>query len=92
MQHGHISTAVRSVAAIVVGYGLASAVSVVVASLLPLARAEAVLIGTYAGLLAYVAIILWVFAAPHIRSIWAVFLVMASLLGLSWLLTLVVKA
>lgn len=62
--------ALRLLAAIGGGYGLASLAAMTLALLLPLDRMDAVLTGMMTGLLLHAAAVLWVFAAPSALRAW----------------------
>ncbi len=72
----------RVVAAAVGGYALSSLAAVCFSIVLPMARAEAVLVGTMASFVIYVSVILWVFSAPSAARAWAGLVLCAALLGM----------
>ncbi|WP_263138652.1 DUF3649 domain-containing protein [Pseudomonas sp. RIT-PI-AD] len=81
-----LAVASRSLAAILGGYALATASSLCLALWLPLARSEAVLVGTMASFLVYCCAALWAFACRTALSAWIGIGVPAALLGaLAWL-------
>ncbi|MGP1717614.1 MAG: hypothetical protein ACTS9Y_10595 [Methylophilus sp.] len=78
-----LMVASRILAAIIGGYALTSALSVLLALLLPVSRSEATLAATMLSFVLYAAVVLWVFAARSVMHIW-LWLIGAALP--SWLL------
>jgi len=77
----------RIVAAIVGGFGFASAVVIALPLLLPGSRVEAVLWATLSGFALWTAAVIWVFAARSAASAWGG-LALASLPALAVILLL----
>ena len=77
----------RVLAAVVGGYALTSAATVLIALILPLPKAQAVMASSMLSFALYAAILVWVFSAKRVLGIW-LGLIMATALcaGLSWLL------
>lgn len=73
----------RILAAIIGGYALTSALSVLLALLLPVSRSEATLAATMLSFVVYAVVVLWVFAARSVMRVWLTLLVTALPL---WLL------
>lgn len=83
-----LAVASRIVAAVVAGYALASAVSILFALLLPVSRAEAVLASTMLSFAVYAGIVIWVFHARSATRAWIGLLVPLAVISLAcWLLT-----
>lgn len=77
----------RALAAIFGGYSLAHAVPILLAALLPLARADAVLLAIQLSFAVYAGAALWAFAARSAWSAWKGLLVPTALCGLAaWVL------
>ncbi len=77
----------RTLAAVVVGYALTSAVSILLALLLPVSKAEAVLASTMLSFAIYAAVVIWVFQARSATRAWVGLLVPLAVLSLAcWLL------
>lgn len=77
----------RMLAAVVVGYALTSAVSILLALLLPVSKAEAVLASTMLSFALYAGIVIWVFQARSATRAWVGLLVPLAVLSLvCWLL------
>lgn len=75
----------RIAAAVAGGYAVGALVSVACALLLPLARAEAVLVGMMLSFAAYAGAVIWVFAARSAWRAWAGILLPGLLLAAaSW--------
>ncbi len=72
--------AMRVLLAVFAGYALASAVAVVLPSLLPMPRAQAVLAATLLGFVEHLMAALWVFTEPDLRRVAAGLLLPAVLL------------
>ncbi|MFL9609583.1 DUF3649 domain-containing protein [Methylobacillus sp. Pita2] len=82
-----LAVASRIVAAVVAGYALASAVSILFALLLPVSRAEAVLASTMLSFAVYAGIVIWVFHARSATQAWIGLLVPLAVISLvCWLL------
>lgn len=60
----------RLLAAVLGGYAFAAAVAVFLGAVLPMARADAVLMGGYASFAAYTAAILWAFSPCPPGRVW----------------------
>lgn len=71
----------RVLAGVAGGYAVAAALAVFLAAVLPMARAEAVLMGSYAGIAAYTAAIVWAFAPQPLGRIWLTLGAASALLG-----------
>ena len=71
----------RVVAAAVGGYALSSLVAIGFSIVLPMARSEAVHVGTMASFVMYVSVILWVFSTASAGRAWAGLFLCAVLLG-----------
>ena len=69
----------RAAAAVLGGYALTAAVTVLLTKLLPGTKAEAVLAATQLGFAVYTAAVIWVFAAADARRAWSGLLVPAVL-------------
>lgn len=77
--------AMRVVAAILGGYAMAALASIACATLLPMARAEAVLTGMLLSFAIYAGTVVWVFAARSALRAWIGILVpMAILAAAAW--------
>ncbi|PRB84682.1 iron transporter [Pseudomonas sp. MYb185] len=77
----------RVLAAVVGGYALTSAVTVLLALLWPLPKAEAVLASSMLSFALYAGVLVWIFAARRLRVVWlGLILATAVCAGLSWLL------
>jgi len=77
--------AMRTVAAILGGYGAATLASIVCATMLPLERSEAVLTGMLLSFAVYAGAVVWVFAARTALRAWLGLLVpMAALAAAAW--------
>ncbi|MDR5172069.1 DUF3649 domain-containing protein [Methylobacillus flagellatus] len=82
-----LAVASRIVAAVVAGYALASAVSILFALLLPVSKAEAVLASTMLSFAVYAGIVIWVFHARSATRAWIGLLVPLAVISLAcWLL------
>ena len=82
-----LMVASRIFAAVVVGYALTSAVSILLALLLPVSKAEAVLASTMLSFALYAGIVIWVFQARSAMLAWVGLLVPLTVLSLAcWLL------
>lgn len=86
-----VSVALRTVAAVVGGFGLTTALvglsSVALPLLLGVARSEAVLLSAMLGFILYLVVLLWAFAEPRLGRVWVTLsLGSAAAFGLSqWL-------
>ena len=65
-----LQVASRMVAAAIGGYALASAITVLLAIIWPLPRAQAVLASTMLGFVWYTVAVIWVFTARSHRRAW----------------------
>lgn len=75
----------RVLAAVLGGYAVASAVAVLLAAVLPVARAEAVLAGIQWSFVVYVVAAIWAFSPVSLARVWGVLLATVALLVLvSW--------
>ena len=75
----------RVLAAVVGGYALTSAATVLLALIWPLPKAEAVAASTMLSFTLYTVVILWIFTAKRLRTIWlGLFISTALCAGLSW--------
>ncbi len=80
-----LAVASRGLAAILGGYGLASASAVCLALCLPLARSEAVIAGGMASFLVYVGAVLWAFACRSVLHAWlGIGAPALALAGIAW--------
>lgn len=86
MMRYRLAVASRAVAAILGGYGLASAASACLAVWLPMQRVDAVVTATMASFVVYTCGVIWVFATRNAWRAWAgILLPTAVLVGLFWL-------
>ncbi|MFV0278248.1 MAG: DUF3649 domain-containing protein [Parahaliea sp.] len=77
----------RVLAAVVGGYALSSAATVLLALIWPLPQAEAVLASTTLSFALYAGVLVWIFAAERLRTIWlGLVITLAICIALSWLL------
>lgn len=72
----------RLLAAVLGGYALSAALTAALTLYLPIARTEAMLVGTLLSFLAYALAVMWAFAAPHALRAWSGLLVPTLLLAL----------
>lgn len=80
--------ALRVLAAVIGGYALTSAFTVLLALLLPLPQAQAVAVSTLINFLLYAVLILWIFSTRQLRTVWFFLLTATALCStLAWLLT-----
>lgn len=79
-----LAVASRAIAAIFVGYLLASLSSVCLVQWLPLARAEAVVMSMMLSFPVYLGAVLWCFACRTAWRAWAGLLVPCAALGILW--------
>ncbi|CAM4089494.1 DUF3649 domain-containing protein [Comamonas aquatilis] len=70
----------RLLAAVLGGYALASALAVLLATVLSAPRAEAVLAGIQWSFAVYVAAVIWAFSPVSLARIWAVLLALVAAL------------
>lgn len=77
-----LDIAVRTLLAVGAGYALSALLAAALSLALPMPRAEAVMVATMLAFLAYVALIIWAYAA---RSVWRLAGVWAVLAGALWL-------
>ncbi|NHZ39684.1 MULTISPECIES: hypothetical protein [Massilia] len=71
----------RLLAAVAGGYAVAAALAVFLGAVLPMARAEAVLMGTYASFAAYTAAIVWAFSPQPLARVWLTLALAGVVLG-----------
>jgi hypothetical protein len=77
----------RVLAAVVGGYALTSAATVLFALIWPLPRAEAVAASTLLSFALYASVIVWIFAVRRLRTVWlGLICATAVCLTLCWLL------
>lgn len=76
----------RIAAALFGGYVLANLLSLALAGLLPLSRADTVLTAMLLSFVIYTAAVVWVFAARSAGRAWAGLLLSSAVAGLAWLL------
>ncbi|XOZ32795.1 hypothetical protein ACMDCT_11290 [Halomonadaceae bacterium KBTZ08] len=67
-----LAVASRVLAAVIGGYTLTSAITVLLALVWPLPRAEAVAAATLLSFALYAVVILWIFSAQNLRTVWGV--------------------
>lgn len=75
-----INVASRSLAAVVGGYALASALAAALAVWLPMARADAVITGQMLAFVAYACAVIWVFATRSTWRAWKGMLVITAVM------------
>lgn len=81
------AVASRVAAAMLGGYALTSAATVLVSLLWPIPQAQAVMAATMLSFTVYALVIIWAFHAASIKRVWAVMLIgTAALSALAWLL------
>jgi hypothetical protein len=78
---GKLEILSRVLAAVAGGYALASAATLLLAAVLPQARAEAVLTATLLSFVVYTAAVVWVFAQHRLGRVWVGLLGLSALLG-----------
>ena len=83
MTRYRLMVASRILAAVIGGYALTAALSVLLALLLPVSRSEATLAATMLSFILYAVVVLWVFATSSATRAWLGLLVTALPL---WLL------
>lgn len=71
----------RVLAAVVGGYAFTSGVAVLLSSVLPLSRGEAVQTAVMSAFVTYTCAVIWVFAVQDLRRAWLGMLVPAALCG-----------
>jgi len=77
----------RVLAAVLGGYALTSAATVLLALIWPLPQAQAVMASSMLSFSLYTAIIVWIFATKRVRTLWAGLIAATALCGaLAWLL------
>lgn len=77
----------RVLAAVVGGYAITSAATVLLALIWPLPQAEAILASSMLSFALYAGVLVWVFAAKRLRTVWLGLVVATAVCaGLSWLL------
>jgi len=81
-----LGIAARTLAAVGGGYALAALATLVLATGLPLARTDAVLLATMLSFVVMTGAVVWAFAARSAAWAWAGLLPPAALLGLLWAL------
>ncbi|CAB3853223.1 MULTISPECIES: DUF3649 domain-containing protein [Achromobacter] len=81
MMRYRFAVASRAVAAILGGYGLASAAAACLAVWLPLQRAEAVVTAQMVSFVVYTCGVIWVFATRNAWRAWAGIVVPAAVFG-----------
>ncbi|MFA5631779.1 MAG: DUF3649 domain-containing protein [Porticoccaceae bacterium] len=68
-------------------YGLTSLISIVLALIWPIPQAQAVLSSIMVSFAMYAVLILWVFSAKSLRTVWLTIIISSALFGLlAWLL------
>lgn len=81
------SVASRVLAAVVGGYALTSAATVLLALVWPLPQAEAVLASTMLSFALYTGVLVWIFAVRRLRTVWLGLVIATAVCAvLSWLL------
>ncbi|PEQ13567.1 iron transporter [Novosphingobium sp. PC22D] len=81
------TVASRVAAALLGGYALTSAATVLLALLWPIPRAQGVFAASMLGFTIYTIVVLWAFHCPSVKRVWIVMLVgTAGLSVLAWLL------
>lgn len=81
------SVASRVLAAVIGGYSLTSAATVLLALVWPLPQADAILAATMLSFILYVGILVWIFSVKRLQTIWlGLFIMTVICLGLSWAL------
>ena len=76
----------RIAAALFGGYVLSNLLSLALAGLLPLSRADTVLTAMQLSFVVYVAAVVWVFSARSAGQAWAGLLLPSVVAGLAWLM------
>ena len=87
-----LDVALRALAAIVGGYGVAAAATAFLARVLPMGRANATTAAMLASFLIFVTIALWAFAARHVLVVWGAILLLVGGMALFVLMGLGVNA
>ncbi len=70
MKPAHLMLLSRALAAVFGGYALTSGVAVLLSSILPLSRVEAVQTATLSAFAVYTCAVIWVFAVQCLRRAW----------------------
>lgn len=78
-----LDIAVRTLLGVGAGYALSALMTVSLSLALPMARAEAVMTATMLAFLAYVALIIWAYAANSVWRLTGVWAVLAAALWLA---------
>ncbi|MFV3126966.1 iron transporter [Niveispirillum sp. KHB5.9] len=73
-----IDVALRALAAIAGGYGVAAATTAFLARVLPLSRVEVTNAAMLSSFLVFVAVALWAFSARSVARVWAIILPLAG--------------
>ena len=81
MKPVHMMLLSRVLAAVFGGYALTSGVAVLLSSILPLSRVEAVQTATLSAFVVYTCAVIWVFAVRDLRRAWLGMLLPAILCG-----------
>ena len=81
MKPVHMMLLSRVLAAVFGGYALTSGVAVLLSSILPLPRVEAVQTATLSAFVVYTCAVIWVFAVQDLRRAWLGMLLPAILCG-----------
>ena len=76
-----VGVAMRTLAAVIGGYALASLVGALLALMLPMERVDAVMTGTMAALVVFPCAVMWSFAARSAARAWAGLAVPIAVLG-----------
>ena len=82
MTRYRLMVASRILAAVVAGYALASAISILLALIWPAPKAEAVLASTMLSFAIYAAVVLWVFATKSVIRAWVGLLIPLAIISL----------
>lgn len=77
------SIAARIAAAVFGGYALAHTLSLAIAAVLPMTRADAALFAIQLSFVVYTAAVLWAFAARSVPAVWLGLLVPAAVTGVA---------
>jgi len=76
-----VSVAMRTLAAVIGGYALASLAAALLGLMLPMDRVDAVMTGTMVALVVFPCAVMWSFAASSAARAWAGLLVPIAVLG-----------
>ena len=76
-----VGVAMRTLAAVIGGYALASLAAALLGTMLPMERVDAVMTGTMVALLVFPCAVMWSFAARSAARAWAGLLVPIAVLG-----------